>query len=202
MHHDAPTGPDAAFTERRSPRLCMRRFRPADAATLSAYRSDPEVARHQSWHAPFPVEDAERFVASLGQDHPDTPGEWFQLALVEVATDEHVGDVGLHTDEDGRTATVGITLARSAQGRGLATEALVLLLDYLLVERGKHRVIADCDPRNEPVVALLERVGMRREAHHLASYWDGSTWTDEFVYAVLDDEWHRIRENGAGRDAT
>ena len=188
------TDADTTFTERQSQRLRLRRFRPEDAATLAAYRSDPEVARHQSWHAPFPVEAAERFIASLEQDHPDTPGEWFQLALVELSTGEHVGDVGLHTDEDGRTATVGITLARSAQGRGLATEALTLLLDYLFVERGKHRVMADCDPRNEPVVALLERVGMRREAHHLASYWDGSTWTDEFVYAVLSEEWHRLRD--------
>lgn len=171
----------------------MRRFRPEDAATLAAYRSDPEVARHQGWHAPFPVEQAEGFVASLGDEHPDTPGEWFQLALEELATGQHVGDVGLHTDADGRTATIGITLARPAQGRGLATEALVLLLDYLVRERGKHRVIADCDPRNHAVVALLERVGMRREAHHRESYWDGTAWTDEYVYAVLADEWRDIR---------
>ena len=192
--------PDTAFTERRSARVALRRFRPEDAATLAAYRSDPEVARHQGWHPPFHVEQAERFIASLDGEHPDTPGVWFQLALVELTTGSHVGDVGLHVDDDGRTATVGITLARQAQGRGLATEAVTLLLDYLFLERGKHRVIADCDPRNHAVVALLERVGMRREAHHRESHWDGTAWTDEDVYAVLAGEWRDVRRGTAVQD--
>lgn len=196
MHDDdIPTGPDTAFRTRRSARLVLRRFRPEDAASFAAYRSDPEVARYQGWDAPYLPDEARRFVAGLATEHPDTPDAWYQLALEELATGQHVGDVGLHTDEDGRTATFGITLRRDAQGRGLATEALALLLDYLFLERGKHRVIADCDPRNHAVVALLERVGMRREAHHLASWWDGTTWTDEYVYAVLDHEWHGVRSD-------
>lgn len=72
-----------------------------------------------------------------------------------------------------------------------ATEALRLLLDYLLVDRRKHRIIGECDPRNAEVARLLERVGMRREAHHGHSYWDGSGWTDEYVYAILAHEWQR-----------
>lgn len=194
MGKDHPTdGPDAAFSELRSERLVLRRFRTQDAASLATYRSDPEIARYQGWRAPFPHEQAASFVASLSDSDPDTPGAWFQLALEEIATGMHVGDVGLGTDEDGRTATVGITLTQAAQGRGLATEALTMLLDYLFFERHKHRVVADCDPRNHAVVALLERIGMRREAHHVENYWDGTGWTDEYVYAVLADEWHAAR---------
>lgn len=32
------------------------------------------------------------------------------------------------------------------------------MLDYLFLDRGKHRVVADCDVRNAPVIALLERL--------------------------------------------
>ncbi len=192
---DPPRGPDTAFSQRRSQRLVIRRFRAADVASLAAYRSDPEVARHQGWQAPYPREVAASFVASLAGDDPDTPGEWSQLALEEVASGTHVGDVGFHADEDGRTARIGITLARAAHGRGLATEALTMLLDYLFLERHKHRVVADCDPRNDAVVALLERIGMRREAHHIASFRDGDTWTDEYVYALLADEWTAVRSS-------
>jgi hypothetical protein len=78
----APT-PDVAFRERRTDRLVIRRFRAEDAATLAAYRSDPAVARYQSWDIPFSHEQAHSFIESLDTAHPDTPGEWFQFAVVE-----------------------------------------------------------------------------------------------------------------------
>ena len=55
-------------------------------------------------------------------------------------------------------------------------------------EHGIHRIFADCDARNVRSVALLERVGMRREAHHRKSAWWKGEWTDEYVYAVLAGE--------------
>jgi aminoglycoside 6'-N-acetyltransferase len=183
-------GPDVAFRERASDRLIIRRFRMEDAASLAAYRSDPEVARYQSWDTPFSQTQARAFIEDLQRADPDAPGEWFQFAVVEKATGVHVGDVAAAVDaDDPRLATIGVTLAPSAQGRGYAREAVSSLLDYLFLEREKHRVTADCDVRNGRVVALLEHLGMRREAHHLRSSWWKGEWVDEFVYALLSDEW-------------
>ena len=178
---------DVAFTGLRTERLVVRRFRPDDAAAFAAYRSDPEVARYQGWDAPFPLEAAERFVAEMAAAHPDTPGEWYQLA-VDVAG-RLVGDVAVHVDSgDPRLARIGFTLAPDAQGQGYATEAVTAVLGYLF-GRGKHRVSADLDARNARSAALLRRVGMRQEAHHVASAWWKGEWTDEDVYAVLAEEW-------------
>lgn len=178
---------DSAFTELRTARLVLRRFRPDDAAAFAAYRSDPEVARYQGWDAPVPIEEAERFVTAMAAAHPDTPGEWFQIAV--EAEGRLVGDVAIHVDgDDPRLARLGFTLAPAEQGKGYATEAVRAALDYLF-GRGKHRVCADCDARNTRSAALLERVGMRREAHHVASAWWKGEWTDEYVYAVLASEW-------------
>src|SRR4051812_8542004 len=58
------------------------------------------------------------------------------------------------------------TLAAEAQGHGYATEALRTVISLLFPEHDVHRVRADCDTRNDHSVALLERIGMRREAHH------------------------------------
>lgn len=188
------TGPDRGFEELGTARLVVRRFRPADVPTFAAYRSDPEVARYQSWDVPFSEEQAERFVDGLSEDDPDTPGSWFQFAVAEAAGGAHVGDVAAYVDaDDPRQARVGVTLAADVQGRGYGTEALTALLDYLLVDRSKHRVTADCDARNVASARLLARVGMRREAHHLRSSWSKGEWTDEYVYAVLADEWRARR---------
>lgn len=180
---------DRDFTELRTPRLVVRRMRPDDAATFAAYRSDPEVARYQGWDAPYAMEQAVAFVAAMADQHPDTPGEWCQLAVADLAGC-HVGDVAVLVDAaDPRLATIGFTLAPEAQGQGYGAEAVTAVLDYLFAARGKHRVAAQCDARNERSAALLERVGMRREAHRLANAWWKGEWTDEYEYAVLDREW-------------
>ena len=74
--------PDVGFTELPGQRVVLRRFQPQDVAEFVAYRSRPEVARYQNWDAPYPPEQGERFVAQMTMRHPDTPGEWFQFAVV------------------------------------------------------------------------------------------------------------------------
>jgi RimJ/RimL family protein N-acetyltransferase len=189
--------PDDAFDEHTTDRLVIRRFRAEDAATLAAYRSDPAVARYQSWDVPFSRAQARSFIESLETANPDTPGEWFQFAVVEAATGIHIGDLAAHVDAgDPRLATIGITMATSAQGKGYANEAAAWLLDYLLLNRRKHRVTADCDTRNGRAVALLEHLQLRREGHHLQSAWWKGEWVDEFAYAILAREWSERRSSG------
>jgi RimJ/RimL family protein N-acetyltransferase len=178
------------FTVLAAERLVLRRFRPADLPAFVAYRSDPEVARYQSWSAPFPVESAERMVTELAGSHPDTPGEWFQFAVALHGSEELIGDCGAHVlADDPRQAEIGFTFAPASQGRGFATEAVRRLLDYLFVERGKHRVTAACDDRNVRSSALLRRVGMRREGLTVESVWSKGEWTNDELYAVLEREW-------------
>jgi RimJ/RimL family protein N-acetyltransferase len=182
-------GPDHGFVSLVTDRLTIRRFRASDVRAFAGYRSEPEVARYQSWAAPFSTEQAHRFIDALAASDPDTPGQWFQFAVTESASGRLLGDVAAGIDADPRLARIGFTLAPAAQGRGFATEAVVALLDYLFRTRGKHRVSADCDPRNRASVRLLERLGFRCEAHHRRSAWSKGEWTDEAVYALLSDEW-------------
>jgi aminoglycoside 6'-N-acetyltransferase len=181
---------DAAFAALTSERLVLRRFRAEDLDVFVAYRSDPRVARYQSWEAPYPRGQARQFLQALETIHPDTPGEWFQFAVVLRATDQLIGDCAAHVPAgDLRQAEIGFTLAPEHQGHGYATEAVRRLLHYLLIERGKHRVSATCDDRNLRSAAVLERVGMRREGHLLESTWSKGKWTNDLLYAVLRHEW-------------
>src|SRR6478735_3462868 len=91
-------------------RLVLRRFAALDAARFAAYRSEPDVARYQSWDAPYPVERAEAFIGWLAGRHPDEPGEWYQVAIAERSTPE-VLDGG-----DRRAAAVPVRGPGQAQG--------------------------------------------------------------------------------------
>jgi RimJ/RimL family protein N-acetyltransferase len=196
---------DVGFTELAAERVVVRRFTPADLPAFAAYRSDPEIARYQSWESPFPVERAERMLAELAATHPDTPGEWYQFAVALRGSGELIGDCAAHTlAADPRQAEIGFTFAPASQGRGYATEAVRRLLEYLFRELGKHRVSANCDDRNVRSAALLRRVGMRREGLLVESTWAKGEWTNDELYAVLRREWldprhgsgPRIRDRG------
>jgi RimJ/RimL family protein N-acetyltransferase len=124
--------PDVSFTELPGRRVVVRRFGPQDVAEFVAYRSDAEVARYQSWDAPYPPEQGERFVAQLMTAHPDTPGEWFQFAVALRATGQLIGDcAAMVRADDPSQCEIGFTIAPRYQGRGYATEAVRLLVGYL-----------------------------------------------------------------------
>lgn len=170
-------------------RLVLRKIRLADTEALFRYRTDPQVSRYQNWK-PLTIEDARQFVETFTSVEPDTPGSWFQLAITLRETGDLIGDCGLHfTAEETRQAEIGITLAPAYQGKGYASEALTAALDYLFITLRKHRVVASVDPGNLPSIALLERLGMRKEAHFRESLWFKGAWADDIIYAILEREW-------------
>jgi RimJ/RimL family protein N-acetyltransferase len=173
----------------RSPRLLLRRLRPPDAAAIAAYRSLPEVARFQSWEA-FGPADAARLIAEQSRVTPGTPGTWLQLALTLPGPGAVVGDCGIHfRTDDPRQVELGITLAPSHQGRGLAAEALDGVLGYVFGALGKHRATAVTDAENEPAARLFGRLGFRQEAHYVEGVWFKGAWGSEYLFALLRREW-------------
>jgi RimJ/RimL family protein N-acetyltransferase len=190
MRREGRVVADEGFTELTGLRVVLRRFHRDDVAAFVAYRSYEQVAHYQSWDAPYPREQGERFITELTAQHPDTPGEWFQFAVALRSTGQLVGDcAALPHADDPRQCEIGFTMSPDHQGHGYATEAVRLLLNYLFTQRGKHRIAAFCDPRNTASAALLGRVGMRREGHLRESTWAKGEWTDDLVYGLLVDEW-------------
>ena len=60
---------------------------------------------------------------------------------------------------------------------------------------GLHRVVGRLEPRNPASARVLEKLGMRREAHLVENEWVKGEWQSEDVYAVFDREW---RDGSAG----
>lgn len=60
---------------------------------------------------------------------------------------------------------------------------------------GLHRIFARCTARNSASYRLMERVGMRREAHFREHVLVRGVWDDELIYALLEDEWAALANN-------
>lgn len=173
-----------------TPRLVLRPFQAGDAAAFAAYRSDPDVARYQSWDTTYSAADAERFVAEQEGLAFGSAGPWVQVAAVDRVSGALYGDcaVRVATDQPG-TAEVGVTFAPASRGRGLAAEAVGAVVTRLFEEHGIHRVYAQADDRNSAVHRLFERLGFRCEARLVEADWFKGEWTTLRIYAVLRREW-------------
>jgi RimJ/RimL family protein N-acetyltransferase len=160
-------------------RLRLRRSRPDDAATISAYRSDPEVNRQQGWDRTDP-EGVRAEIEEMAPRVPGEPGGWVQFTVEERETGRLVGDVGLSPAEgEPGVIKVGYTVSPAFQGRGYATEAIRALIEYALGTLGADVVRAYASAENVPSIRVAEKVGMQLK--------------ERFRHREGDEVWYGVR---------
>lgn len=142
--------------------LVLRAFVARDAAAVEAAVSDVGVAEQTlSIPHPYPRGAAVDFIAATQREwSAGTVATW---AVVQRDVDVVVGAVMLRFAWPHRRAEVGYWVARTAWGRGLATEAVRVVLDYGFDVLGLHRVEARRWVGNEASGRVLAKVGLRDE---------------------------------------
>jgi RimJ/RimL family protein N-acetyltransferase len=152
---------DTDFEPLGTERLLLRRSRPEDAEAISAYRSDPEVHRHQGWER-TDVDGVRAEIEEMAGRAPGEAGGWVQLSVEERDSGRLVGDVGLsRADGEPGVIKVGYTMAPAFQGAGYATEATGALVGYAFETLGAEVVRAYASADNLPSIRVAEKVGMR-----------------------------------------
>ena len=120
----------------------------------------------------------------------ERPGDGVDFAVIVRATGTLAGSVSLTwPDSEHRQGEIGFILNPAHHGNGYATEAARALLRVAFEELHLHRVCGRVDARNTASARVLERLGMRREAHLVENELVKGEWTDEAIYALLAREW-------------
>ncbi|KAB2353629.1 GNAT family N-acetyltransferase [Actinomadura montaniterrae] len=185
-------------------RLTLRPFREDDLESLYAYQSLPEVARFLYWE-PRDREESRSFLREkMAAATLEKEGDWLVLAVEWRETGDLVGEVNLQwRSREHRQGEIGYILNPSFHGKGFATEAAEEVLRLGFEGLGLHRIVGRLDGRNAASARVLERLGMRREAHLVQNELVKGEWTDEVIYAMLRDEWDaRAANAGDGADGT
>ena len=172
---------------RRTARLELRRPTPEDADGLWELKADPELNR---WTTRL-YRDRAEFDATWDDDTAsDLLAHWDGrlVAVLVVAQDDAWSQTEVAEQARGQKVVLGWRVAGWAQGQGIATE---LAREGLAIafEMGVHRVEAHCFPENAASWRVMDKVGMRREAHAVGDslHRDG-TWHDHLTYAMLAEE--------------
>ena len=138
-------------------RLILRRYRPEDADDLYRYLgTDPSMVQYSGWN-PYATpemaqETVRRFIDSYDDEH--------SYSWIMDTDDVIVGTIGAY-DYTGDQIEVGFSVVPGWQGRGLATEALRKVLEYLTDNEGIPCVTAWCAAENIGSKRVLEKAGMK-----------------------------------------
>jgi RimJ/RimL family protein N-acetyltransferase len=175
-------------------RLTLRCFAPGDFDDLYAYQSRPDVARYLHWDARDRAQARQALARQRRETSLDADGDWLTFAVVWREAGRVIGEVGLRRlSREHHQGETGFVFNPDYRGRGLATEAAEAMLTLGFDGQGWHRIIGSCDARNHRSARLMERIGMRQEAHFLHNQIVKGKWADELVYAILDYEWKARR---------
>jgi RimJ/RimL family protein N-acetyltransferase len=166
-------------------RLRLRRLVPGDLAAMHAIESRPEVVRWLYWEPR--TEDEVRVALDRRIAWP--PEHGLTVAVELIAGGELVGHVSLTVEPEHRQGEIGFIFHPDRQGHGYATEAAAAVLGIAFERYGLHRVSGRLEARNVASARVLEKLGMRREAHLRENEWVKGEWQSELVYALLAREW-------------
>lgn len=169
-------------------RIKLRTIQIKDNEQVFHYRSDTETNKYQGF-LPKDLNEVDEFIAKIPAEF-NQPESWFPLVIIEKESEKIIGDLGVHfIGDDGFQCELGCTLSKDHQGKGFATEAMKIKIDYLFNSLSKHRIIGSLDPKNISSIRLLERLNFKKEAHFKKSLLIDGEWVDDIVYGVLKSEW-------------
>ena len=172
-------------------RVRLRKYEDKDVSDILEYSSDADfwLARNLDWEVS--EEGVKKYWEAQRDIDACKDSKWLDLVIELKAEGKvivHVG-IGIIKTGEHRQGIIGWLLGRKYQGQGLATEAVRSLVTAAFEQLGLHRIFARTGKDNERSWRLMERLGMRQEAHFRESHLVNGKWRDEVIYAILADEW-------------
>ncbi len=181
-------------------RLRLRFHTPADFEPLLAIQSRSDVTRWLYWGPRDEREVRASLDLKLAATRIDTDGDAFTLAIEPKDSGAYAGDVGLwSTRHEHRGGEVGFILHPDHHGRGYAAEAAAPLLELGFSSFGMRRIVGTLEARNAASARVLEKLGMRREAHLVENEFVKGEWQSELVYALLESDWRAAQSQSRRR---
>ena len=163
--------------------VVLRNWRDSDAPALAPVCGEWDVCAFTS--VPWKYSEREALAWIERQHQKRVAGSVLALAIQGRDDERALGNVNLAgLDDGGREAAIGYWLVPEARGRGLATAAASLLIDWGLRTLDLERIEFAILPENLASQRVAERVGATREGIREESHRAEGRWWDMTIWSV------------------
>ncbi|MCL2199539.1 MAG: GNAT family N-acetyltransferase [Defluviitaleaceae bacterium] len=179
------------FSEFESERLIFRKFCEDDFSVLYSWRKDTENMGYRRDGVKTEEETRQHLEWIIAEASADEcESLWFAVARKD--DNKLIGEgILLHMPEN---PEMGWLVGKDHWQQGYGTEIGHALLKFCFQTLNLRRIIAACHVDNHASYKLMEKIGMRREAHFIQEKLYGDVWCDRYQYAILRDEWLIIQQ--------
>lgn len=167
-------------------RLVLRRYVPGDAAAMyQNWASDQEVTKYLTWPTHSSQEVSQRVTDDWVNQYSSE--QYYHWAIVlKDNGDEPIGDIAVvNIKENVSMAHVGYCIGRTWWHKGITSEALKAVMDFLFDVVDVNRIEARHDPRNPNSGKVMKKCGMKYEGTLRSSDWNNQGICDACYYALL-----------------
>lgn len=159
--------------------ICLRGVCSSDAnANYCSWMNDTEVTQYlESRFYPHSVESIASYISQV-----NASSDSVLFAIVVKDKDIHIGNIKVGSiNWIHRYADVGILVgAKAYWGKGFATEAIKLMVDYAFKKLNLHRLEAGCYSNNIASIKAFKNAGFTEEGRLKERYF----WHGEYVDRV------------------
>jgi len=177
-------------------RIYLRDVRESDATPAYVnWMNDPEVNQYlESRFAPATIESLKSFIRS----HASGDANVF-LAIVLRDGGRHVGNIKLGPiNWIHRVGDIGLVVGeKDCWGKGVATEAISLMVAYAFSELNLRKVTAGAYSINYGSIRAFQKVGFEIEGVRRAHFTTPNGQCDHVLLGLLKEDWTKRNSNGA-----
>ena len=164
----------------------LRPWRESDLKSLVKYANNKNIAKFLTNKFPHPYtkKDGIAFIEFASKTDP------IHIFAIDV-DGEAVGGIGIHpqTDIYEKNAELGYWIAESFWGKGIASKAINMMVDFAFVTFDINRIYAMTFENNNISQNVLIKNKFVLEAHFSKTVFKNNEYLDELVYGFRRENW-------------
>ena len=152
----------------------------------------------QPWEPLWSINELERssFVKRVRMFERLSHNDQAYSFLIFTSDDEDfIGEVNISNVQRGiiQSCTIGYWIAKDCEGKGMMSESLELVKEFIFNELKLHRIEAACLPHNMPSLKVLLKNGFIKEGTARKLLKINDKWQDHTVLSFILDDFKKLK---------
>ena len=168
-------------------RLILRPFVDEDYRSMFENWCSDEVTRYMTWSAPKTLEEAEKLMSGWTKRYCND--NFYHWAIVPEGSEHQIGFISvISCDENVEKVELGYCIGKDWWHKGIMTEALSAVIEFLFNQVGVKRIQACHDTNNINSGKVMKKCGMQYEGTLRRYEKTNNGICDIAYYSILAEE--------------